>query len=146
MSNYILNQSDSFMLYPSQTMIAVLADETRVEEVAAALTIHGIEPKDIQVLHGEEGRAILDAEGSENGVLGKLLRALENVSEVQRTYVKYVDDQLAAGAYALSVPVADEARQKAIIEVLESAHAQFIVYFRNASIVDIQVPRDVAVL
>lgn len=146
MSPYTLNPPDHFMLYPSHTMIAVLKTEARVAEAAAALQAHDLSPEDIRVLHGETGRHILDADGAENGILGKLVRALENVSEVQRTYVKYVDEQLAAGAYAISVPVTDEAKQDAVAEVFKTAHAHFIIYFRKASIVDIQVPRDVAVL
>lgn len=146
MSIYTLNQAETFMLHPTHTMIAVLADETRVEEVVAALQIHGVDPREVSVLHGEEGRQILDASGSENGMLDKVMRMLEHISEVQRTYVKYVDEQLTKGAYALSIPVADESKQDVVAEVLKTAHAQFVVYFRKASIVDIQVPRDVAVL
>lgn len=146
MSLYTLNQAETFMLHPTHTMIVVLADESRVSEVIAAVQIHGIDPQEVSVLHGQKGREILDAEGSENGMLDKFMRLLEHVSEVQRTYVKYVDEQLARGAYALSIPVTDESKQDAIAEVLKTAHAQFAVYFRKASIVDIQVPRDVAVL
>ena len=146
MTLYTLNQPDHFMLYPYHTMIALLNPEESVTQVASALQAQDISAEDIRVLHGEDGRQILDADGAENGILGKLVRVLENVSEVQRTYVKYVDAQLAAGAYAVSVPVTDEARQDAVAEVFKTAHAPFIIYFRKASIVDIQVPRDVAVL
>jgi hypothetical protein len=146
MTLYTLNQAGNFMLYPSHTMIVLLSTEARVAEVVSSLQAHDINTDDIRVLHGESGRHILDVDGAENGILGKLVRMLENVSEVQRTYVKYVDEQLAAGAYAMSVPVTDESKQDAVAEVFRTAHAHFIVYFRKASIVDIQVPRDVAVL
>lgn len=146
MALYALNASDSFMLHPTHTMIALLSTEERVSEVVSALQAHDLNTEEIRVLHGEAGRIILDAHGQESGILGKLVRMVENVSEVQRTYVKYVDEQLAAGAYAISVPVTDETKQDAVAEVLKTAHAYFIVYFRKASIVDVQVPQDVAAL
>lgn len=146
MALYTLNQADSFMLYPTHTMIALLNTEESVAGVVSELQGHGVDPEEIRVLHGEAGRTILDVDGQENGILGKLVRMLENVSEVQRTYVKYVDHQLATGAYAISVPVTDETKQDAVAEVFKIAHAHFIVYFRKASIVDIEVPQDVAVL
>ncbi len=146
MTSYTLNYDENFMLYPSQTLFALLNTEESVARVISSLQAHGVNIEEVRVLQGEEGRQILDAHGEESGILGKLVRAFENVSEVQRTYVKYVDQQLAAGAYAISVPVTDETKQDAVAEVFKTAHAHFIVYFGKASIVDVQVPRDVAVL
>ncbi len=144
--SYRLNQAEDFMYFPTRVVYALIPNEDVLNEVIQTLGQHDIPASELKVLHGEAGRKILNADGSEDGVMGKFIRALENVSEVQRTYVTYVDEQMAKGHYALAVPVEKEEQREAVGDVLKAAHSHFIVYFGRASIVDIQVPRDVAVL
>ena len=146
MTRYSLNQAEDFMQFPTRVVNALLADQTQLETVVAELEKVGVSATDLKVLHGEAGRKIMDADGHESGILGRFLRGLENVSEVQRTYVKYVDERLAAGDYALSISVENEEQRHEVGELLKAHHSTFVVYFGRASIVDIQVPRDVAVL
>ncbi len=145
MLNLSINQADSFMLYPTQTVTTVLRTREDVELALERLQGTGVNPEDVKILYGEPGRHILDANGEESGIMGKFLRTLEKISEVQHTYVEYVDSQLKQGHYALAIPISSKEHRKEVEGIVKALNTTFAVYFGKGSIVDIVVPLHVAV-
>lgn len=134
------NSSDDFMLNPTQRFIALFENYDLLQDFLSKIEGQ-IPSSDIKFLHGETGRKILDAKGEDHGLWGKMIRGFQNILEVQKNYVHYVDQQLQQGAYAVSVP--SDKHQEEMAQRLQDAGAHFIVYFGRGALVDYSVPAEI---
>ena len=117
-----------FYRYPMQRLVAVLDEETRVDEALQQLRGIGVDLSAVHVLSGTEGAALLDRRGAEHGLGARLLRLLQWTSSENDT-LEIHDQALRDGGHVLYVPVRGEDRKERVAEVLRAAGGHHLVYF-----------------
>ena len=117
-----------FYRYPMQRLVAVLDEETRVDEALQQLRGIGVDLSAVHVLSGTEGAALLDRRGEEHGLGTRLLRLLQWTSSENDT-LEIHDQALRDGGHVLYVLVRGEDRKERVAEALRAAGGHHLVYF-----------------
>lgn len=117
-----------FYRYPMQQLVAVLDDETGVDEALQQLRRIGVDLSAVHVLSGTEGAALLDRRGERHGPKARLLRLLQWTAS-ENDALKVHDRALRDGGHVLYVPVRGEDRKGRVAEALRAAGGHHLVYF-----------------
>ena len=121
--------------FPRCRLLALVDDRTGARDALHALATHA--PRTgVQVLAGERGVDALDVSGARRGLLGRFLRALQDVA-YDRGALALHDAHLERGGFLLLVPTrhADDACLLARLLAGEGAHG--LVWFGRCSVVDV---------
>ena len=117
-----------FYRYPMQQLVAVLDDETGVDEALQQLRRIGVDLSAVHVLSGTEGAALLDRRGERHGPKARLLRMLQWTAS-ENDMLEVHDRALRDGGHVLYVPVRGEDRKEQVAEGLRAAGGHHLVYF-----------------
>ena len=107
-----------FYRYPMQRLVAVLDEETAVDDALGRLGGLGVDLSGVHVLSGPEG----------HGLRARLLRLLQWTSSENET-LDIHDRALRDGGHVLYVPVRGEDRKERVAEALRAAGGHHVVYF-----------------
>ena len=117
-----------FYRYPMQRLVAVLDEETAMDDALGRLRGLGVDLSGVHVLSGPEGAALLDRRGEGHGLRARLLRLLQWTSSENET-LDIHDRALRDGGHVLYVPVRGEDRKERVAEALRAAGGHHVVYF-----------------
>jgi hypothetical protein len=80
-----LNESDSFITYPTNRLVCVIDKESDIDSLIRELNEHGYVADDVRILFSEEGARRLDRFGANHGWLAKLYRMMETAALESKT-------------------------------------------------------------
>jgi hypothetical protein len=129
--------TDSFP-YPRGSVVGVLTDDATFADARQRLERSGFTADRCEVLHGDDGLARIDVDGSAHGS-GRMIRRLQAVFSDDADQVRRYADSLRAGHYVVGVPVGeDEAAKQRAAEALRGAHAEFVSYYAENYVEDLR--------
>jgi len=124
--------------YPRGSVVAILSDGSALENARRSLEEAGFDIDDCDVLHGEEGRASIDVEGSAHGRSGSLMRRLQSVLSDDAHHAREYAEHLEAGHYIVGVPVGeDEAAKERAADALRASPAESLHYYAENYVEDL---------
>lgn len=131
------NRTDTFP-YPRGTVVAVVNDGAMLDEARRGLEEAGFEPSGCEVLHGDEGLARMDVDGTAHGRGGRIVRKLQGIFSDDGEHARRYEEHLRAGHYIVGVKVGDDepAKQRAA-HAFHAAHAEFVNYYAENYVEDL---------
>jgi hypothetical protein len=129
--------TDSFP-YPTGSVVGVLTDATALENARRRLEAAGFDVDRCDVLHGEDGLARIDVDGTAHGRSGSLKRRLQATLSDDADHVRRYAEHLRAGHYVLGVPVGEqEVAKERAAEALHGSSAEFVHYYAENYVEDL---------
>src|SRR4051794_38364200 len=121
--------SDPFP-YPRQLVVGVTAGTEGGQRASESLLGAGFAPNHVVILHGEQDARRLDVAGQEHGLVGKLIRVLQDAVSYDLDHVRFHAARLRSGDDVVGVAVGDDedAKQRAV-DALRAAGARFVNYY-----------------
>lgn len=91
-----------FTFRPRNALYGVFDDLLAVRDLSQRLLEAGFGEAQVQVLTGEEGVRDLDPDGRHHGLMARLLRALQSITD-ERAHVEHYVGELLRGRYVVAV-------------------------------------------
>ena len=128
---------DSFP-YPGGNVVGVLLDDAALSGARERLAQAGFAPESCDVLAGEADIGRIDVEGDAHGVVGTVKRWLQNAVTDEGDHARQYAEHLREGHFILGVSVGeDDAAKQRAAGALRGADAQFIIYYAENYIEDL---------
>lgn len=125
-----LNKPDSFPTYPNHRVCAIFDERDDARSGFDALMKAGISEDDIEILYGQEGVDILDADvGHKHGILSKVAKIIRLYGDVENEFLHVYQSALDHGGYVFAIRAEDEITKEAIGQCLRGNNAEGINYF-----------------
>jgi hypothetical protein len=122
--------------YPRGSVVGVLPDGDALEDARRRLSDAGFDR--LEVLHGEEGLARIDIDGSEHGRSGSLIRRVQHVLSDDSDHPQRYADALREGRYVLGVTVGeDEAAKTRAADALRASPVLDLHYYAENYVEDL---------
>ena len=117
------------MLVDPKGHIAAAFDlQAQAGATAAKLVDAGWSSDEITVLVGESGLESLDVSGEEHGILGRVIRVLQQMGDEQKFLARYAED-LQAGAVVLMIPAEEDDKKDEVHRIVAANGGRDIVHF-----------------
>jgi hypothetical protein len=124
--------------YPNGSVVGILTDDNALENARGRLEAAGFDADRWDLLHGEEGLARIDVDGTAHGRSGSLMRRLQTAVSEDADHVRRYAEHLRSGHYILGVPVGeDEAAKERAADALRGAPAEFVHYYAENYVEDL---------
>jgi hypothetical protein len=118
--------------YPLRLVVGLFESEQKLRRAAEGLERVGFEPDSYEVLQGEEDARSLDVEGTDHGVSGRVLRALQAASSYDRDHTRRHVEHLQGGGQVLAVFVGeDEDAKRRAADVMREHGGDFINHYAD---------------
>ena len=91
-----------FNFRPKSALYGVFDDLTAVRDLSQRLLDGGYGDQQVQILTGEEGARDLDPDGRHHGLVSRLLRALQSITD-ERDHVEHYVRELLQGRHVVAV-------------------------------------------
>lgn len=119
----------AYIGYPTDHVLAVVADPTVAAAAAADLTAAGIATADVSILRGEEGMRRLDGTGARHGPLARIGRLLSFTVMDQMPDMAWYEAAVRDGGAVLMVRVRSEAQKTTVVDILRRHGGHFINHY-----------------
>jgi len=108
---------DHFYHRPTYHVVGLLTDKSEIPSISTELQAAGVDVAAVEILCGEQGARILDANGRYHGLRGRVVRTLQRLGYDETTLDIY-DEALKDGDLLLQVPArpADRYRVAALLQ------------------------------
>ena len=108
---------DHFYHRPTYHVVGLLTDKPQIPAISTELQAAGVDIAAVEILCGEQGARILDADGRYHGLRGRVVRTLQRLGYDETTLDIY-DEALKDGDLLLHVPArpADRYRIAALLQ------------------------------
>ena len=108
---------DHFYHRPTYHVVGLLTDKPQIPAISTELQAAGVDIAAVEILCGEQGARILDADGRYHGLRGRVVRTLQRLGYDETTLDIY-DEALKDGDVLLHVPArpADRYRIAALLQ------------------------------
>ncbi|WP_027481743.1 hypothetical protein [Deinococcus pimensis] len=91
-----------FSLYPRGKMYGVFDDLDGVRAMTSRLVELGLDDEKVEVLEGEDGVTVLDPDGRHHGLIARLVRYMQSITDERELVERYVR-ALLEGRYVVAV-------------------------------------------
>ena len=115
--------------YPRDHLVGIVDNDGAA--LAAELEQQGV--PDVQILSGPEGAEVLDSDGSEHGLFGRLLRTVERVS-AEIDHLREYERAVREGSTVVVALAKEEAVRERATEVFRKHNARFVNYFGSMTV------------
>ena len=102
---------DHFYHRPTYHVVGLLTDKSEIPSISTELQAAGVDVAAVEILCGEQGARILDANGRYHGLRGRVVRTLQRLGYDETTLDIY-DEALKDGDLLLHVPARPEDRYR----------------------------------
>ena len=108
---------DHFYHRPTYHVVGLLTDKPQIPAISTELQAAGVDIAAVEILCGEQGARILDADGRYHGLRGRVVRTLQRLGYDETTLDIY-DEAFKDGDLLLHVPArpADRYRIAALVQ------------------------------
>ncbi len=120
--------SESLGNPPENAVAAIVSEDQELENVTALMAL-GLTADSIEILKGEEGRAVLDLNGHHHGASGHLKRFVQGLLGSSQNEAINYDAALADGKVVIAVAVTNDDAMNAVTETFTSFGGDRINYF-----------------
>ena len=117
------------MPYPTNFILAVIDDCNESERAVRALMDIGLQPKDIQLFHGNHGLERTDPPGGRIGPLQRTLQYLDRLGQVKGPFLREYEDHGDAGRHVLLINIHRPDQVKHATTVLAGSLAHTVRHF-----------------
>ena len=117
--------------YPRDHLVGIVDDEAAANALAAELEQQGV--AEVQVLTGAEGAEMLDSDGSEHGLFGRMLRAVERMS-AEIDHLREYERAVREGSAVVVALAKEEPQRERATEVFRKHDARFVNYFGSMTV------------
>jgi hypothetical protein len=117
MSFHDLNESDEFLRYPTNSLVAVFDNAEDLAGALRALNLAGYVENDVDVLSGHEGAKRLDITGREHGLLARIYRIMESAALESKNLREFAQE-LEAGHFVVVVRTTDKEERNDLWSIL----------------------------
>ena len=118
-----------FIGYPTDSLLAVMPDDTCAATAAATLHSLDIPDRDVSILRGTEGAARVDPTGAIHGLVARLRRIVSFAVMDQLPDMAWYDAAIRAGQVVVMVRVRGDAPKAEAIRILQEHGGHFINYY-----------------
>jgi hypothetical protein len=118
---------DHFYHRPVYNVVGLLTDQSQLPAITSDLRSAGVDVAAVEILCGERGARILDADGRYHGLRGRVVRTLQRMGYDGTTLAIY-DEALRHGDLVLHVPVRPKDRGR-IAALLQRRDVHDVGYF-----------------
>ena len=118
---------DHFRHHPTYNVVGLLTDKSQIPAISSDLRSAGVDVAAVEILCGEQGARILDADGRYHGLRGRVVRTLQRFGYDGTTLAIY-DEALRDGDLVLHVPVRPRDRER-IAALLHGHQVHNLGYF-----------------
>jgi hypothetical protein len=126
----ISHHHGEFVFYPNNKVIAIINSADDAHAAVEALHSEGYTDQKLEVLVGHEAAQMFDVDGSKHGLLAKIARRLQNISDLEMPTMKRHIEELEAGHYFVAVDVGDNQEEvQNVRQMLKAHNAHFINYY-----------------
>ena len=108
---------DHFYRRPTFHVVGLLTDKSEIPAISGDLAAAGVDVGAVEILCGEQGARILDADGRYHGLRGRVVRTVQRFG-YDATTLDMFDEALRGGDLVLHVP-ARPADRRAIAALLQ---------------------------
>ena len=115
-----LNETDNFLTYPTNRVVAIVDTPDELRSAIAQLNQTGFEEDKIDVLCGQKGADRLYVTGEHHGFLARLYRFIEKFGDMESENLREYEHELRGGHFLLAVEVPDDERRAQVVQILES--------------------------
>jgi hypothetical protein len=112
-----------FRAHPVDAVAALLPDKAHAEHAVDALRAAGVDVAEVEVLHGPEGIAILDQNGTGHGRRAHLVRLLQKWTYYEQTLSLYTTGMRHGGTLVVVPATEDRGADLAALLVPHGARA-----------------------
>ena len=123
-----LNQSESFLTYPTNCLVCVIDAAEDARTLVRELNERGYGEDEVRILCSEEGAKRLDPVGEQHGWLAKLYRLMETAALESKTMHEYYDE-LMQGHYVFMVQAKDRDEAEKVWPILQSYGARKTTFY-----------------
>ncbi len=127
--SYPLMKESGELTYPDNSLIGIIDTYADARAALKALGTAGFPEDEIGILCGKEGAKIIDADGSQEGVLGKIARVIREFGDVDNPHKEAHEKALREGHFLVAVRAEEEEKRKQALEILKSHGAHFINFY-----------------
>jgi hypothetical protein len=127
--SYPLMKESGELTYPDNSLIAVIDTYPEARAALKDLTAAGFPEDEIGILCGREGAKQIDADGSEEGVVGKIARIIREFGDVDNPHKETHEKALLEGHFLVAVRAEEEEKRKQALEILKSNGGHFINFY-----------------
>jgi hypothetical protein len=128
MKIYDLNESDDFLRYPTDNIVAVFNNETDLARAIHALNIAGYEENDVAILSGPEGAKRLDISGEQHGWLARVYRFMESAAAESKKLHQFAEE-LKAGHFVVFVHASNNEERSDLWSIMKAHGAHRAAWF-----------------
>jgi hypothetical protein len=118
---------DHFYHRPTYHVVGLLSDRSQVPAISSDLVAAGVDVAAVEILCGEQGARILDADGRYHGLRGRIVRTLQGFG-YDATTLENFDEALRGGDLVLHVPARPSDRLR-IAALLQRHQVHDVGYF-----------------
>lgn len=114
---------------PDHKVVGLVAEALSISAMMPELDQSGVSAEMVLVLHGQDGLAQFDYDGSHHGWWAHLRRVIKNVGGADANILSLYAEGLRSGQYLLFVPVHDVRHRDQVTRVLARHRAHAMSYF-----------------
>ena len=118
---------------PGHKIVGLVAEALSISAMMPELDQIGVPAETVLVLHGDDGLAQFDYDGSHHGWWAHLRRVIKNVGGADANILFLYAEGLRTGQYLLFVPVHDDSQRAQVARVLARHRAHSMSYFTRWS-------------
>jgi hypothetical protein len=122
-------EKPDFIAYPTNKVIGFIDDPSDAQAALRDLNAAGFTADEIEVLTGEEGARRIDVTGREHGLLARIVRSIQKLSNYESEHIKRHEQELLAGHFGIGVTPKRESDREQIAQILKSHNGHFINYY-----------------
>jgi hypothetical protein len=124
--------SKGYKFSPIHCVVAIFGSSDQFPEVAQRLLEEGITDEHIAVFIGEEGILKLDSNGSQHGMVTRVMRDLEQFFTDETDLLLKVDEALSRGGCAVRVYTGrDRLKKERVTQIAKAQGAEEVSYWGN---------------
>jgi hypothetical protein len=127
--------SDEFIADPTNHILAIIEDYARAEDAERALKGAGFE--EVRVYRGFKGADAIDSRGTEHGMVGQAVRAVEEALSNKDNLAEY-EDAVKDGSSVVALRIGDDEQRDWAVVILEGQGAHTINHFGAALVTTIK--------
>ncbi len=129
MTTVNINEQEGFPQYPNHRVCAIFENSADANAGVQALIDLKLKEENIDVLKGGIGADIVDAEGTEHGLLTQLSRTLFAWGDAENDAYKGYEQALQEGMYVVTVHADSDEEKEAIVSAFASHNGHDINFF-----------------
>jgi len=120
----------NFETYPTHRVVAMIDSKMEAEATVSELIDAGFDSNTIDESMGTEGMLFLDPDGTEHGLINKLIRKWQVLAQGEENkYINRVRDNLQHGHAVVSVPALSQSLRSRAAGIMHRHHASDVRYY-----------------